>query len=431
MPARNAILAPSDLARIAPGSEVLVGGRVRSSDSNAVVVIDAFGAVEVALAVASEVAPGDLVVMAGRVVSAARGGDVTRMQLLGGRVCERIVPNVPPRFAEISEGATGGSETWRLHGKGVGPHLALRAAAHKAIREFFEADSFVEVDTPSMVPSPGLDLHLDAFEISKAGRRAERPMFLLTSPEYQMKRLLCGGVPRCFQIARCFRRGEDGPRHRPEFSMLEWYRAFAGIDAIIDDTERLVRHVAERLVGGLSVNAFGRRVDLGRAFERLPLAAAFERYAGLSGDAALALADEDEERFFRVLVDAVEPGLAREDHGVVVIDYPARHASLARIKPSDRRVCERFELYVGGVELCNGFGELTDAAEQRARLERDRDTRARAGKPVYPLDERFLAALDEGMPPAGGNALGLDRLLLLCAGAASLAEVQSFPMEWL
>ncbi len=246
-----------------------------------------------------------------------------------------------------------------------------------------------------------------------------------------MKRLLAGGVPRCFQVCRCFRRGEVGQRHNPEFTMLEWYRAFAGVDLVMDDTEALVRHVARALGAGEAVEVEGIRVDLSAPFERLPVAGAFARWAGVSEEEAISLASTDEERFFRLLVDAVEPALARSPRPVFLVDYPAPFASLARLSTADPRVAERFELYVAGVELCNGFGELTDPAEQRARLLHDQAERARLGKPVYPIDERFLAALEEGMPPSAGNALGLDRLIAVCLGTASIGAVTAFPAGWL
>jgi lysyl-tRNA synthetase class 2 len=172
-------------------------------------------------------------------------------------------------------------------------------------------------------------------------------------------------------------------------------------------------------------------VSLDAPFARVAVGEAFARHAGVPADEAIALASNDEERFFRILVDQVEPALAAEPRPVFLVDYPAPFASLARLKPDDPRLCERFELYACGIELCNGFGELTDPAEQRARFERDQAARAALGKPAYPIDERFLAALEEGMPPSAGNALGVDRLIALCLGAEAIADVMAFPLEWL
>jgi lysyl-tRNA synthetase class 2 len=159
----------------------------------------------------------------------------------------------------------------------------------------------------------------------------------------------------------------------------------------------------------------------------MTVAQAFERFAGTSGEKALTLSSDDPDAYFRLLVEQVEPALARQDQPVFLVDYPIAHASLARPKPGDPRVCERFELYAGGIELCNGFGELTDPEEQRARLTRDQKARLDLGRDVYPIDERFLEALEEGMPPSAGNALGFDRVLALCLGERDIARTMPFP----
>ncbi len=301
--------------------------------------------------------------------------------------------------------------------------LEARARALAAARAFLVSRGYVEVETPTAVPSPGLDLHLDAFEL--APMSASRKRFLSTSPEYQMKRLLAEGHGKIFQITRAFRAGERGERHNPEFTILEFYRPNAGVDAIMRDTEQLVA----RVTGG-SVTIGGGHdpttISVMPPFARMPLVEAFERFAGVSPMETLRLAAEDEDTFFEKLAFEVEPALATLDHAVFVTDYPASQASLARKKPDDARVAERIELYVAGVELCNGFGELTDPIEQRARLEHDQAERARRGKPVYPIDERFLDALASGMPPSAGNAIGFDRLVALASGTRSIAEVMSF-----
>jgi len=299
--------------------------------------------------------------------------------------------------------------------------LRERARVLRDVRRFFDARGFVEVETPVMVPSPGLDLHLDAFEI--AGGERGRPMWLVTSPEYQMKRLLGDGWERIYQVARCFRRGELGERHSPEFTMIEWYRAAASVDEAVRDTEQLVATIT-----GGSARLGERRVDLSPPLERVELCEAFRRFAGWSRQETLEAAAADEDRFFRALVERVEPGLARLDRGVFVVDWPASQASLARRKPDDPELAERFELYVAGVELCNGFGELVDPVEQRERLERDRRERGARGLPVYPIDERFLEALGR-VPPSAGNALGLDRLVALACGTTTIAEVLAFAAD--
>jgi lysyl-tRNA synthetase class 2 len=299
--------------------------------------------------------------------------------------------------------------------------LRERARVLAEVRRFFDARGYLEVQTPIAVPSPGLDLHLDAFEVAGGERGAAR--WLITSPEYQMKRLLGDGWERIYQIAACFRRGEVGERHNPEFTMLEWYRANAGVDAVVRDTEQLVA----RVTGG-TVRLGQRAIDVRPPLERLPVCEAFRRFAGWSEEATLHAAEHDEDRYFRALVDQVEPRLAELNHGAFLVDYPATQASLARKKPEDPRLAERFELYVAGVELCNGFGELVDPVEQRARLEADQEARRRRGLAVYPIDERFLEALAR-VPPSAGNALGLDRLVALACGTTEIGQVLAFTAD--
>jgi len=271
------------------------------------------------------------------------------------------------------------------------------------------------------VPSPGLEVHLDAFEVAGGDRGS--PRWLSTSPEYQMKRLVAQGFPRIYQIAPCFRRGESGARHNHEFTLVEWYRSGAGMAEVMADTEQLVAAVT-----GAAVRLGDRIVDTAPPFERLGVCEAFARFVGWSPEETLAVAASDEERYFRALVDQVEPALTAAPRAVFLVDYPATQASLARLQPGDSRLAERFELYVAGVELCNGFGELVDPVEQRARLLADQETRRARGLPIYPIDERFLAAL-ERMPPSGGNALGLDRLVALTCGTTDIAEVLAFTAD--
>jgi lysyl-tRNA synthetase class 2 len=301
--------------------------------------------------------------------------------------------------------------------------LDERARVVREVRAFFESRGYVEVETPLAIPCPGLELHLDAFEVVPTGSpaRYQAPRFLSTSPEYQMKRLLADGFTRIFQITRAFRVGELGDRHNPEFTILELYRAHAGVEAIMRDTEQLVARVTAGVV-----RIDGRLIDTRPPFAQMTVCDAYESYAGITADETLRIAEHDEDRFFRLLVDVVEPALSKLDHALFLTEYPASQASLARRKPGDPRVAERFELYVAGVELCNGFGELTDAKEQRTRFEHDRAERARRGKPVYPIDERFLEALARGMPDSGGNAIGLDRLVALVTGSTAIRDVLSF-----
>lgn len=290
--------------------------------------------------------------------------------------------------------------------------LKRRAALLAAIRQFFDERGFLEVETPAIVPSPGLDLHLSAFEVRD--QRDETAGWLATSPEYQMKRLLSAGAERIFQLCRSFRGEELGRHHEREFAMLEWYRADAGSEDVIRDTEELVAFAA---------NALGAPAEeLEPPWARLSVDQALQLHASVNLESFAG----DDERFFRVWAEDVQPQLGSK-RPVVVTDWPSSMASLARLKPNG--MADRFEAFFRGVELCNGFGELTDAAEQRRRFELDRLERKASGLPVYPVDERFLQDLERGMPESGGNALGVDRLLMLLLRAKSIQAVMPFPAE--
>jgi lysyl-tRNA synthetase class 2 len=348
-----------------------------------------------------------------------RAGDLTRVTVdtaLRAVSVERVARPAGRVFAADSE-------TGRVLVDGLGERLALRMRALDAVRAWFRAEGFLEVDTPAVSVCPGLDLHLDAYDV--ADRRGARFGHLITSPEYHMKRLLVGGVARCHQFAKCWRAGELGGRHQPEFTMLEWYRAWAGLDAIMADTESIVRAAASASPSPDAIVLGDLRVPLGEPFERLTVREAFARYAPNVGD-PIALAASDEERYYEALAVAVEPRLGCE-RPTFLTRFPSCHASLAKVCADDATVCERTELYVAGVELCNAFNELTDPREQRARFEADQRARAERGLPVYAIDEEFLAALDEAMPQSAGNALGVDRLLALVMGRTDIAAVMAFP----
>jgi elongation factor P--(R)-beta-lysine ligase len=321
-----------------------------------------------------------------------------------------------------------------------------RARLQGALRSHLAARGFDEVETPCLVPAPGMEPHIAAFEtafVPEGGRRPEA-LWLHSSPEYAMKRLLAEGFERIFQLARVFRNGEVSATHNPEFTMLEMYRAGTDHRGIMADLEAAVEAGARALhpEGGTRFAWNGVAFDLAAPFDRVRVADAFARAGvdleGAGGDAARLRAaarargldagpdgEGFDDVFFRVFLQAIEPGLG---HGrpVYLTDWPASMAALARVRGDDPRWAERFELYVAGLELANGFAELTDAAEQRRRLEEERALRERLGRPAYPIDERFLEAVGR-MPEAGGVALGLDRLLLLLTGAASIGEVLLFP----
>jgi elongation factor P--(R)-beta-lysine ligase len=325
-----------------------------------------------------------------------------------------------------------GSEVMRLPRARL-DRLRARAGALARIREVFAARGFCEVETPLLVPSPGLEIHLDAVAAGTG--------WLITSPEYQMKRLLAGGLERIYQVCKCFRAGERGLHHASEFTMIEWYRAYAGLDAILDDTEQLVSTV----VGGATVRVGERAIDVTPPWPRMTVRDAMARWAGVrvEGDepavelaanvraAGIAIAGDLawDDAFFAAFLARVEPALAALDHALVLEDWPVPLAALARRKDDDPTTALRFEAYVGGLELANAFDELTDPAEQRARFQADQRVRAERGRPVYPLDEKLLAALAEGLPPCAGIALGFDRLVMLATGAQAIDEVLSFTAD--
>ena len=321
------------------------------------------------------------------------------------------------------------------------PLLQARAAITRALRAWFDEQGFAEVETGILQVSPGNETHLHAprTELIRAdGSRATR--YLRTSPEFAAKKLLAAGEQKIFEFARVFRDRERGDLHLPEFTMLEWYRAGASYDAVMADSVGVIALAAQATgIGRFSFR--GRNADPFAEPELLTVAAAFARFAGIDllatiadgeGDrAALAAAagqkvritDDDtwSDIFSKVLVERVEPQLGQE-RLTVLFEYPVPEAALARAKPSDPRVAERFEIYACGVELANGFGELTDAAEQRRRFTEAMDEKQRRYGERYPLDEEFLAAVAL-MPEASGVALGFDRLVMLASGAVRVDQV--------
>ena len=323
----------------------------------------------------------------------------------------------------------------------VRPFLLARGAITRAIRAWFDEQGFAEVETGILQLSPGNETHLHAPRTDLAGADGQRATrYLRTSPEFACKKLLAAGETKIFELARVFRDRERGDLHLPEFTMLEWYRADATYDAVMADSVVVIAHAAQATgIGRFSFR--GRTADPFAEPELLTVASAFERFAGIDllasvsgreGDRdALAAAAERRVRirdddtwsdiFSKVLVEHVEPNLG-QDRLTVLFEYPAPEAALARAKSSDPRVAERFEVYACGVELANGFGELTDPDEQRRRFTSAMDEKQRRYGERYPLDEDFLAALAE-MPQASGVALGFDRLVMLASGALRIDQV--------
>ena len=331
-----------------------------------------------------------------------------------------------------------------------------RAVLLRALRDGLDARGYLEVETPIAVPVAGQEPHLRPFETSftpdppvpPGGVEGTRRLHLHTSPEYAMKRLVARGFGRIWQIARVFRDGEVSRSHNPEFTLLELYAAPGDADAVMADLEQLVAEAARALSGSSSAparqghgrGAKGAPLDLTPPFERLSCREAFVRHAGfdplpLDADALAQAArtigvrpapgSSWDDVFAQVLLERIEPalGLSRPTY---LTGYPASQAALARLVPGDSRIAQRFELYAAGLELANGFTELNDAPEQRRRLEAEQRERARLGRDVFPLDERFLSALP-AMPDAGGVAVGVDRLLMLLTGAREIGDVLCFP----
>ena len=290
--------------------------------------------------------------------------------------------------------------------------LTARATILRSLRATLDSAGFSEVETPVRIPAPANEEYIDCPPSGDA--------FLRASPELQMKRLLCAGCRRIYQIGPCFRQGEHGDRHNPEFTLLEWYRADAGSDEVLADLFTLCADAARAVRGTASVSFRGHSIDLSpTAWTVLSVRDAYLRWAGWDP-----IADYDASRFEDDMALVVEPALPR-DRAVVLRGYPAGAASLARLLPEDPRVADRWEAYVGGMELCNAFGELTDAAVQRRRFEETARFRAETRHATpYPLDEAFLADLARGMPPSGGAALGVDRLCMVLLDAPTIADVR-------
>jgi lysyl-tRNA synthetase class 2 len=330
------------------------------------------------------------------------------------------------------------------------PVLQKRAATLMALRRWFDTQGFIEVDTPALQVSPGMEPHIMALstEIKEPLGGAHR-LYLHTSPEFAMKKLLVAGVKQLFQIAHVWRDGERTETHSPEFTMLEWYRAGADYTRLMDDCYHLLAACAAAIGTG-RLKRGERRCDPFAPPRRLTVAEAFAEYCGIdllattpdpeqpSRDLLAAEAgrigsfvserDSWEDIFFRLMMERIEPHLG-DGVPLILCDYPASMAALSRRSPADPRVAERFELYACGVELANGFSELTDAAEQRRRFIADMALKQRLYGVAYPIDEDFLAALEHGMPDCAGIALGVDRLVMLLTGAERLDQALWAPVH--
>ncbi len=315
-------------------------------------------------------------------------GDLVRVH--EGVIIDRVRPNEATRPIEQQD-------WWRLHR--VLPMLRRRSAILHQLRQWFLEQDFLEVDTPILTAHPGLEVHLQPIQ----AQVADQVRYLITSPEFHMKRLLSAGLERIYYLGKSFRDDERGHLHHPEFTMLEWYRTDAEPADLMSDVETIV------------ALATGQQ----RQWVRISVREALARWGTPT---------DDPDDIVRQLVEHVEPNLV-ELGAVFLTDYPASLASLARLNSDDPTTSERFEAYVDGVELANGFGELTDPVEQRERFEEDLNHRRALGLPEFPMDESFLDALAAGLPPCAGIAMGIDRLVMLATSADRIADVVCFPPD--
>lgn len=342
-------------------------------------------------------------------------------------------------------------------------YLRKRERIIDAIRAFFKADGFLEVDTPLMVKSPGMEPFLEVFETQlKDDQGKVDRAFLLTSPEYALKKLLVAGIPKLFSICKSFRNGEGHSRkHNPEFSIMEWYRTHADYTAIMRDCENLFLHLAISChpkqpalsptegndpIGSQKIlwTYQGKTYDLTTPWERISVAEAFQKYCQIDTETLLdkqKLLAKGRERGFSVdehttweqiynqfFLNDIEPHFG-VDRPTIIYDFPASQAALAKRKADDPRFAERFEFYIAGIEMGNAFTELTDADEQLKRFQSERAERESLGKVMYDIDMDYIAALQTGLPPTGGIAVGIDRIVMFFADAPSIQDILVFPAD--
>jgi len=321
------------------------------------------------------------------------------------------------------------------------PYLEARARIFAEVRGFFNARGYLEVETPALQVAPCMEAHIQGFKttLMTADRQSTETLYLHTSPEFAMKKLLVAGLPKIYQLAKVFRNAEGSSWHSPEFAMLEWYQLGMDYKDMMEETAALLRHVVKA-----PMTVKGRTCDAHAPWEKITVVDALKKYAGIDisnnlGDLAHITAeakrigvytsplDDWENALLKVLMEKVEPNLGVGAPSVIY-DYPVSMAALSRPKPEDARFAERFEVYVCGIELANAFGELTDAKVQRERFIADVALRKKVYGDDYPVDEDFLNALEFGLPPCSGNALGLDRLVMLATGAENIDLVQAAPV---
>ncbi len=287
--------------------------------------------------------------------------------------------------------------------------FVLRSELLRIVREYFQKNSFLEVTTPIRIETPALEDHIDAVVSGN--------QYLRTSPELHMKRLVQGGLPRIYQIGQCFRDGESGPAHHPEFTMLEWYTAGADYRDIMSQTAELIQFVAYELNGSLEVRYQDHTIELSNPWCEVTVDQIFRETTHYTPQNAIA-----KSRFEQLLVEKVEPSMDRS-RPTILIDFPIELGAMARAKPNAPEIAERWELYIGGLEIANAYSELIDADEQRRRFDACRKQRARDNREVYEIDESFLSALTDGMPETAGCALGIDRLLMIFSDSDDIRKM--------
>lgn len=324
----------------------------------------------------------------------------------------------------------------------------LREKVIDGIRSYFKSQEFHEVETPSLVESPSTETYLEFFDTELAMADGQKKTgYLITSPEYAMKKLLVAGMKKMFQLCKSFRNNEGlSSRHNPEFLILEWYRADADYTEVMRDCEKLLLHLLQLIKGpGTTTLTFqGKEYDLTAPWKRLSVAEAFQEYVGI--DSATLLDEQKilqvarekgyqvtdtttwEEAYNQLFLNEIEPHFIEQKQPLILYDYPVSQAALARKKPSDSRFAERFEFYIAGLEIGNAFSELNDAVEQEARLRADMKLRQEIGRKVYQIDEDFIDALKVGMPEAAGIAVGVDRLIMLLADVPTIHDTMFFPV---
>ena len=292
--------------------------------------------------------------------------------------------------------------------------LQQRARILQGIRQFFIEEGYLEVETPHRIPTPAPESHIEAI--------ASDTWFLHTSPELCMKRLMAAGYDKIFQICRCWRERERGSLHLPEFTLLEWYQTGGDYRSLMEECEDLIRSVARTIGVGQKIVFRGREIGLSEPWERISVKEAFRCYARTSVPKSL-----EKDLFDEIMVQDIEPNLGVE-RPTFIYDYPAERGALARLKKEDPTVAERFELYMGGLELANGFSELVDSEEQKKRFQAENENRQSNGKPIYSMPDKFLAELDD-MPPSAGIALGVDRLVMVFLDSETIDDVVAFTPE--